>query len=249
MNYKTAKELLFSKEALTEKQATGILDMWGKNSRTYYDLLKNEQASQALRGYVGVSQTADTHEFIELKAKVPSIVIANKFFELKIPAVTKYYIAVIENLSANPLNGEVCAWPYLTPEGMQHFDEQAIMDVVTSVWFVFDFKEDKQGNLFSRLLSRLNTETDKELFAANSFNILGWMKKIQNYPRREFFKYLVMSHHFVNIGVGPEAWFRKFYIRYKNDVENLLNQLDAAVDDIVDSPTGTPFGFPGTMFN
>jgi len=241
MEYKTLKKLLLGTEVITATQADEIMDYWEDNPRAYHNFLKNEEASQPMMGYIGVNSNGLIHDFVELKTVVPSVAVAEKFFSLRDADITVRFVKLLDFLSGNSTH-EICAWPYLTSKCMKHFDKQSLMAAVNTMWFVFDFNEDKHGSLFDSLLARLDTDAEKEMFAAASFNTLGWIQKVSANPLRKLLKLFMMSYHFMNIGVGPEAMFRKFYIRYRNDVENLVDDMDNA-----SNPPETSFDFPCGM--
>lgn len=224
MEYKTVKNLLLDVQVLTANQAEEILDLWEENPRKYRDFLKNKEAALNLQGYVGVLPNGINHDFMVLETPVPSAAVAGKFFALCDTDITKRFIHIIENYSASR-TGEICAWPYLKASLMNSFNEECLLEVVKTAFFVFDFSEDQQGRLFDSLFSRLSNSTSAELFAANSFNIVGWIQKMAKYSTRQFFKHFVMAEHFMNCGIGPEACLRKFYIRYRVETDELTEQM------------------------
>lgn len=225
MDLKTSCNLLLNSEAITLKQAEEILVMWTKNPRVYHDFLKKENASQPLRSYLGVMHEAVKHEFIDLKTKVPSTAVALKFFSLNDEEISKGFIYTVNNLSFDEIKNEICAWPYMTESCMKYLSEEIIMDIIVGPEYIFDFGNDKRGNLYDSLYKRMRDMYSKELFAANSFNALGWMNKAAHYSEPEVLKYLTMSSHFINIGIGPEAILRKFYIRYRHDIGKIEQEM------------------------
>lgn len=226
MDFKTSCGLLLQSEAITKEQAEEILDMWAKKTRTYHDFLKKDNASQPLRSYLGVIQDAVKHEFVDLKTKVPANAVALKFFSLDDEEISKNFINTVNGLSFDEIKKEICAWPYLTESCMKHLSEELIMDIIVGPEYIFDFSEDKRGNLYDRIYQTMRDTYSKELFAANSFNAMGWTNKAAQHSEKELLKYLTMSLHFINVGIGPEAILRKFYIRYRHDISKIQQQMD-----------------------
>jgi len=241
MDYKTSCALLLKSEAITENQAEEILRMWAEKPRSYHDFLKKPEASLVLRSYLGVIREATKHEFIDLETKVPSVSVALKFFSLDDDDISKNFINVASNLSFSNTGREICAWPYLTESCMQHLSEEVITRIIVGSEYVFDFSEDERGNLYDSLYKRLRDTYSRELFAANSFNVLGWINKAARHPEEEVLKYLTMSSHFLNVGIGPEAILRKFYIRYRYDIRNITSEMRQLSSSDIPSYIGKNF--------
>lgn len=241
MDYKTSCALLLQSEAITENQAEEILKMWAEKPRSYHDFLKKPGTSQPLRSYLGVVTEAIKQEFIDLKTNVPTASVAQKFFSLDDEDISKTFINTINNLSFDGVKNEICAWPYLTESCMSHLSDDIIMDIVVGPEYVFDFSQDRRGNLFDSLYKRMQNTYSRELFAANSFNALGWINKATRHPEEEVLKYLTMSSHFLNVGIGPEAILRKFYIRYRHDISRITQDIDAIRNQDIPSYIGKNF--------
>ena len=237
MNYKTSRDLLLDTKALTEQQAEEILDMWELKPRSYYDFLKNENASKALLVYGGPLTDAPHHQFNPTKICVPSDAVAHKFFALGDENLITQFITLLGRLSVKENFGEcVYAWPYLTKEFMSVITMFQLFWLIGDWRYVFNFEDDTHGDLFDSIYRRLPYSLTKDVFVANSFNIMGWLKYARRYSPQEFNKHMLMANHCLAIGSDAEAVARKFYITYRLDIIKELNDLDMRM-----SHKGMPF--------
>lgn len=232
MDYKTSKELLLGTKVLTEQQADEILDMWEVKPRAYHDLLKVENAFQLLHVYVGVPETEeDFHHYFEpTNIHVPSVSIAEKFFAFQNESIITRFITILNNLSVPQTYGErIYAWPYLTKECISALTMFQLFWVIGDWRYVFNFEDDKHGNLFDSLYRQLPMTLPRDVLVANSFNIMGWMNYARRYSPAEFNKHMLMSNHCIALGCDTEAMARKFYIIYRLDIVKELNDLDMRI--------------------
>ena len=226
MDYKTSKELLLFPKELKEKEAEEILNMWQGNPRAYHDLLRNQGAAERLKAYVGVDREELMHEFIPINTVVPAISIAEKFFSLRDDDISEGLLSLVDYLSIDGVKDNVCAWPYLTISCVKHLSKETLEKVINNPYYVFDFSNDSRGDLFDTMFQSFSNVYMREMLAANSFNIMGWTNKAYKYSQQEFAKYLIMSEHYINEGIGEEAFFRKLYIRYRTDINLFKQKLD-----------------------
>jgi len=228
MDYKTSKELLLDTKALTEQQAEAILSLWENNPRAYYDFLRNENASEQLKIYLGVSDDdVLNHEFLPIKKQVPSVSIAEKFFALDDEDIIDHFIKVLNKLSVKDKdNEEFYAWPYMTSKCMSHMAVANILSLISDWRYVFNFEEDERGTVFDGVYRRLGSDFLQDVFAANSFNVLGWIHFSYKYPQDQFVKHILMSQHCLATGIGMEVVNRKFYICYRLDIAKSMYELE-----------------------
>ena len=237
MDYKTTKELLLNTKALTENQAEEILDMWEEKPRSYYDFLKNENAFQMLQVYAGASEDQPHHNFLPTNIRVPSISVAQKFFVIGDENVITRFFNLLGKLSVKESVSErVYAWPYLTKECMSALTMFQLFWLIGDWRYVFNFENDTRGDLFDSIYRRMMYSLTRDVFVANSFNIMGWLRYASRYSLQEFNKHMLMANHCLAFSCDAEAVARKFYITYRLDIVRELNDLDMRISRKIKTP-------------
>lgn len=225
MEYKKLKEQLLYQRVLTKEQAEEILAYWRKEPQKYSAFLRNSGMSEPLRAYAGVNEEDDKgHYFIPIQVKVPSLEIAEKFFKTNDDEVIIDFLTLVNNLSAENLD-KICAWPFLSMVCIQHLDRQILKGIISDGRYVFDFQNDRRGELFDKIYKMMADDFHRRIFAANSFNVFGWLHQIHKYQIEQVGRYFLLAEHATGPDSEIEAFARKIYINYSIDVENLTEVL------------------------
>lgn len=233
MDYKEVKELLASDAQLSVKQAYGILNFWKKDPKAYRTFLRYGLNFRYLETYKCYLETAGAHMFDVSDLKVPSDIIALKFFSLKDDNLSiRFMDTVYRTVEEHLYNAGVFAFPYLNKECCQHFGREFVMAQIADMRAVFDFSKDKDGRLMARFFRMMHTAEEEKLLLVNSFNTMGWLDNFCDVSlnaapllQEQCYERYATSMHTFGEDFASEASFRKLYISYELDIAYVTRKL------------------------
>ena len=227
MNYKEARELLLHAEALSNKQANEILDLWETSPKSYSDFLRNRGCFTFLSCYIGLDSEKE-HKFEATTKRVLSPEIAEKFFRLEDDELGKRLIWIIaRSVWRQDSESPMCAFPYLNQACVQHMSSEFIWELLINPLFVFNFEEDTSGEVFELMYQKVGGEQEQELLAINSFHIEGWVNPTRE--QRKTAKLYMMSSHYFSDSSDEEACFRKMFLNYIDDIQEGMRLIEEQI--------------------
>ncbi len=227
MNYKETRELLLHAEALSNKQANEILDLWETSPKSYSDFLRNRGCFTFLSCYIGLDAEKE-HKFEGTTKRVLSPEIAEKFFRLEDDDLGQRLIMIIaKSVWRQDSESPMSAFPYLNKECVQYMSRELILELLINPLFVFNFEEDTSGEVFELMYQKVGGEQEQELLAVNSFHIEGWVNPTRE--QRKTVKLFLMSSHIFSNGGDEEACFRKMFLNYIYDIQEGMQMIDKQI--------------------
>ncbi len=219
MDFKDAKKLLFSENVkLDFKTADEIIKLMSK-PRMLKLLINADNNKIYLNQYKGYNQKALTHEFERSDIACFSHKVVEKLFETRDDVIMFGFIQTLHlNLFKNAQEHLVFQWPYFSPSIINYTTFSVLETLISNRFFVFDFVNDKSGIVLEKLINL--TEKDdlfKELLFINSFNVDGFIERIDFCPNIEpvdFARMSAYSMHYIDGFTNIYGAFRKMFISY-----------------------------------
>ena len=230
MDYIDARVLLSRQEPLIGKDAVAIINSWRQNPENYYQLLQTKGASVPLKVYCNYSKEEELHIFKETDLHILKPAFVHKFFELEnedlalVLLETLNFLTFMETSQDNETG--FYAWPYLEGGCVYHLSANVIESVLCDWNFVFDWRFDSLGSVYSLLYNKLlAAEKCCDSLAVNSFNLLNWL------DRDDIDADILAKHYcFANYSLdmdkdGTDAYFRKCLVHYFGALWNNLEDI------------------------